>query len=115
LLKLETVEASAVMKEVVNSMPSYHDEGAQTVSFRQERSEDIADLKLLTFQLELHSLQALLTVLTTVARLGCRIAHVHTVASQADLGVLAPIHIAHRVRGCLGQLIEVLAVSETTR
>jgi hypothetical protein len=57
--------------------------------------------------------ETLLTVLTTIARLGCRTTHVYATERQAALGVLAPGRVAHRLLPCLRSLIEVLAVTET--
>jgi hypothetical protein len=60
----------------------------------------------------MESSATLLSVLTTVARLGCRTTHVHAAERRAALGVLAPRQVAHRVLPCLGQLIGVLSVVE---
>jgi hypothetical protein len=75
-------------------------------------AETFADLQPVALALELASSSALLSVLTTVARLGCRTTHVHATERHAALGVLAPRTVAHRLRPCLGQLVEVLAVLE---
>jgi hypothetical protein len=67
---------------------------------------------LLRLALEMQSSATLLTVLLTVARLGCEATHVHASRCHATLEVLAPPHLAHRVRPCLQELIEVLQVAE---
>jgi hypothetical protein len=69
------------------------------------------ELMPLAFHLELQSLQALLSVLATVARLGGRIAFVRAAGTQAVIGLLALPHTAHRVPLLLAQLIEVIAVA----
>jgi hypothetical protein len=74
--------------------------------------EENREMKSVTALLQLQSPAALLAVLTTVARLGCRLSYVQAAGKQAALGVLAPAQVAHRVLPCLGQLIEVLAVEE---
>jgi hypothetical protein len=56
---------------------------------------------------------ALLTVLTTVARLGGLVTSVRAAELQASIHVLVPPQVAHRVRACLGQIVEVLTISET--
>lgn len=61
---------------------------------------------------EMQSSSTLLTVLTTVARLGCRATAVHAIEGTASLDVLAPRRVAHRLVPCLRELIEVLAVKE---
>jgi hypothetical protein len=71
-----------------------------------------ADFQPVALALEMESSAALLTVLTTVARLGCRTTHVHASERHAALGVLAPRRVAHRLLPCLGQLIDVLTVTE---
>jgi hypothetical protein len=71
-----------------------------------------ADFQPVALALEMESAAALLTVLTTVARLGCRTTHVHATERHAALGVLAPRRVAHRLLPCLEQLIDVLAVTE---
>jgi hypothetical protein len=69
----------------------------------------------LAFRLQLQSMPALLTALTTVARLGCEITSVFAIESEADIGMLAPTRLAHRVEQALAEIIEVIAVSESTR
>lgn len=71
------------------------------------------DLQSMALVLEMQSSAALLTVLTTVARLGCRTTHVYATERQAALGVRAPRRVAHRLLPCLQELIEVLCVLET--
>jgi hypothetical protein len=66
----------------------------------------------MAFALELASADALLSVLTMVARLGCRTLHVFATERQAALGVLAPRRVAHRLLPCLQGLIDVLAIVE---
>jgi hypothetical protein len=66
----------------------------------------------LSLQVEMQTSATLLSVLMTVARLGCETTHVHASDRHAALGVLAPAHVAHRVRPCLMELIEVLQVAE---
>ena len=75
-------------------------------------AEACADLQPIALALEMASAAALLAVLTTVARLGCRTTHVQATERQATLGVLAPRRVAHRLLPCLGQLIDVLTVTE---
>jgi hypothetical protein len=75
-------------------------------------AEAANDFQPVSLTLEMASSAALLPVLTTVARLGCRITCVHATERQAALGVLAPRRLAHRLQPCLGQLIDVLAVTE---
>ncbi len=67
----------------------------------------------LAFRLELQSLQALLSVLATVSRLGGRLAFVRADGTQAVVGVLALPHTEHRVELLLTQLVEVIAVAAT--
>ena len=74
--------------------------------------ETSSDFQPVALMLEMESSAALLDVLTTIARLGCRITHVYATERQAALGVLAPRRLAHRLQPCLGQLIDVLAVTE---
>src|SRR5262249_35267584 len=71
-----------------------------------------SDLKPIALALEMQSEAALLTVLTTIARLGCRTTHVYATERQAALGVLAPRRVAHRLLPCLRELLDVLAVRE---
>jgi hypothetical protein len=71
-----------------------------------------SDLRPIAVALEVQSSAALLSVLTTIARLGCRTTHVYATERQAALGVLAPRRVAHRVLPCLRELIEVVAVVE---
>lgn len=66
----------------------------------------------ISLALELQSLTALMTVMTTVARLGCQVRELHAAGQQAVLGVLAPRRVAHRLLPCLGELVEVLRVDE---
>jgi hypothetical protein len=77
-------------------------------------AEGINDVQPVALVLEMQSSAALLSVLTTVARLGCHTTHVHATERQATLGVLAPCRVAHRLLPCLGELIEVLAVREAS-
>ena len=70
------------------------------------------DLQPIALVLEMQSSAALLTVLTTVARLGCLTTHIYATERQAALGVRAPRRVAHRLLPCLGELIEVLSVRE---
>jgi hypothetical protein len=72
-----------------------------------------SELTPLAFHLELHSMQALLSVLATVARLGGRIAFVRAAGTQALVGLWALPHTAHRVPLVLAQLVEVGAVTTT--
>jgi hypothetical protein len=67
----------------------------------------------LDLTLTLQSPDALVTVLTTVARLGCRLTRGVAVGVRAVLGVLAPTRIAHRIAPLLEQLVEVLDVADT--
>jgi hypothetical protein len=64
----------------------------------------------LAFELELQSLSGLLTVLTTVARLGGNLTCLEAAQGKARLGVDVPRQVAHRLEGLLGQLVEVLCV-----
>jgi hypothetical protein len=75
-------------------------------------AEVFPDFQPVALALEMESSAALLTVLTAVARLGCRTTHVHATERHAALGVLAPRRVAHRLRACLGELVEVLMVME---
>jgi hypothetical protein len=70
------------------------------------------DLQPVALALEMQSPAAMLTVLTTVARLGCRATRVDATERHAALGVLAPRRVAHRLLPCLGQVIGILAVME---
>jgi hypothetical protein len=98
------------MNEVLTN-PPYDATTASPVSpaWLAETSSDFQPVALM---LEMESSAALLDVLTTIARLGCRITHVYATERQAALGVLAPRRLAHRLLPCLGQLIDVLAVRE---
>jgi hypothetical protein len=69
-----------------------------------------SDTTLLVFELELQSLSGLLTVLTTVARLGGNLTCLEAAQCQARLGVDMPLQVAHRLEGLLGQIVEVLRV-----
>jgi hypothetical protein len=71
------------------------------------------ELRAVALTLEMESSTALLAVLTTVARLGCRTTHVHATERQATLRVLAPGRITHRLVPCLQELIDVLAVMQS--
>jgi hypothetical protein len=62
--------------------------------------------------LTLETPDALVTVLTTVARLGCHLSRVEADGVRAVLAVLAPARVAHRVAPLLDQLVDVLAVAE---
>jgi hypothetical protein len=75
-------------------------------------AEPCADFQPVAVALELASSSALLTVLSTVARLGCRTTHGHATERGAALGVLAPRQVAHQLLPCLEQLVEVLRVVE---
>ena len=75
-------------------------------------AETSGDLEPAALMLEMASPAALLAVLSAVARLGGRITQVYATERQADLRVLVPRRLAHRLLPCLGQLIEVLAVRE---
>jgi hypothetical protein len=75
-------------------------------------AEACADLQPIALALEMASAAALLTVLTTLARLGCRTTFVQATERQATLRVLAPRRVAHRLLPCLGQLVEVLTVTQ---
>ena len=67
----------------------------------------------LDFQLQLQSTSALLTVLATIARLGCEIRTMHVVGRHAHLRVHPPLQVkSHRVEACLSQVVGVLSVSE---
>lgn len=77
-------------------------------------AEPARTLNKFSFRLELQSLAALPTVLATVSRLGCRIVRVRADRTKAVVSLLVPDHVAHRVQGCLGQLIEVLAVEKVS-
>jgi hypothetical protein len=70
------------------------------------------DLRPVALALDTASPGALLTVLTTVSRLGCRITSVHACEQRTALGVLAPRRVAHRLVPCLEQLIDVLSVAQ---
>src|SRR5205823_3971184 len=85
---------------------------ATTAASVASPAEDSCDLQPLTLALELQSSSALLSVLTTAARLGCQLTYVHASQRRATLSVLAPRQVAHRLRPCLDELIEVLAVTE---
>jgi hypothetical protein len=60
---------------------------------------------------EMVGLGALLTVLTTISRLGCQTTYVHASERWAALGVLAPRRIAHRLVPCVDELLEVISVT----
>jgi hypothetical protein len=81
--------------------------------FPPSLSQPEADFVPLAFRLELQSMSALATVLTTVAQLGARIAYVQAAELHATIALLAAPHVAHRVRGRLAQIIETIAVIET--
>jgi hypothetical protein len=67
----------------------------------------------LDFQLTLQSTSALLTVLSTAARLGCEIHRVHVIDGQARLRLHPPRQVTgHRVAKCLEQVVGVLSISE---
>jgi hypothetical protein len=70
------------------------------------------ELQPVALMLEIVSPAALLTVLTTVSRLGCQTTYVHACEQRAALEVLAPRRVAHRLVPCLEQLIDVLAVAQ---
>jgi hypothetical protein len=70
------------------------------------------DLQPVALVLEMQSSAALLTVLMTVARLGCCTTHIYATERQAALGVRAPRRVAHRLLPCLQELIEVFSVLE---
>jgi hypothetical protein len=102
------------MKEVVSSASHRPDGPHHGLVACLPQHGDAEGLTPLAFRLELQSTGALLTVLTTMARLGCRTPYVLAAEQQVTIGVLAPPRVAHRVQKCLNEIIEVLAVSETT-
>jgi hypothetical protein len=65
----------------------------------------------LEIQVELHSMQALLTVLANVASLGCTIGRLAAANNLVDLELRAPAHVAHRVETCLARVIDVRSVA----
>ncbi len=74
-------------------------------------ARDLAEFKSLAFRLELQSMQALLTVLANVARLGCTISQLTAIDCLVNLHIVAPTRLAHRVESCVAQIIGVLSVS----
>jgi hypothetical protein len=70
------------------------------------------ELRAVALTLEMQSSTTLLTVLTTIARLGCRTTHVLATQRLAILSVLAPRRLAHRLVPSLQELVDVLAVTE---
>ncbi len=66
----------------------------------------------LALELQLHAMPALLTVLTTVARLGAMASVVEAIDGRVRLVVETPIHVAHRVPVLLRELVEVMSVRE---
>jgi hypothetical protein len=77
--------------------------------------EGLGDLVPIAMALELQSPSALLTVLTTIARLGAHHTRVLAGERQAVVEVLAPRRVAHRVAPCVEGLIDVLTVSRKSR
>jgi hypothetical protein len=76
-----------------------------------ERAPEAAGDRLeVALTLEIASSAALLTILTTVSRLGCQTTYVHACEQWAALEVRAPRRVAHRLVPCLEQLIDVLSV-----
>jgi hypothetical protein len=70
----------------------------------------------LDFQLTLQSTSALLTVLSTAARLGCEIRRLHVIDGRAQLRLHPPRQVAsHRVATCLAQVVGVLSIFELGR
>ena len=69
-----------------------------------KRTTLLAKFKSLAFRLELQSMQALLTVLANVARLGCAISQLTAIDSLVNLHIVAPTRLAHRVETCLTQI-----------
>jgi hypothetical protein len=80
-------------------------------ALRPSAAEEDGELTPLAVHLELCSTQGLLTALTTVARLGGRLAFVRAAETQAVIGFRAPPQSAQRIPRVLAQLVEVLAVS----
>jgi hypothetical protein len=70
------------------------------------------DTQALHLALAMESPTSLLTVLTTVARLGGRLTSIHATEQRATLSMLAPRRVAHRLRPCLGEVIGVVSVEE---
>ncbi len=85
---------------------------SRSETVRATAQEAHTGLKPLSVAVELQSADTLHAVLSTVARLGCRLVRVDAVGCRAALAVLAPLHVAHRLVPCLGQLVEVQAVAE---
>jgi hypothetical protein len=98
------------MNEVLNLARSSASGAVPAAVGRSVLCDEDGERTPLAFHLELQSTQALLTALATVARLGGRIAFVRAAERQADIGLLALPHTAHRLRLVLAQLVEVLAV-----
>jgi hypothetical protein len=53
----------------------------------------------------LQSTHPLLTVPSTVSRLGCRLGYFRALDLWADIGVLSPPRVAHRLQNHLGRII----------
>jgi hypothetical protein len=98
------------MNEALNRIGSPGDAAAPVVACTSVAEED-GELMPLAVHLELCSTQGLLTALTTVARLGGRLAFVRAAEAQAVIGFRAPPLSAQRIPRVLAQLVEVLAVS----
>lgn len=74
--------------------------------------EAAAEWTTLAIQVEMQSNQGMLSVLVTLARLGCKVERIVQEDCHAELVILAPSRISHRVKPCLFDLIEVLSVDQ---
>jgi len=66
----------------------------------------------ITLLLDLQTADALISVLSTIARLGCSTSKINATAREATVQITAPQRAVRRLAPCLRELIEVLAVVE---
>lgn len=98
---------------LIDSKSTAEDEGFKTAGSRSDFDEP-ADTRRLAFEVELQSLSSLVTVLSALAALGADLLYVRALERTACIVLNIPRHLAHRVQGRLGQIIEIITVSEIT-
>jgi len=101
------------MSEAVNLARALEGERSRPSASYFVGDEAPHDLIPLAFRLELQSMPALLSVLTTVARLGGCVTYVLAAELLVSIRLLAPGRVAHRIQLAFEQLVEVVAVSAT--
>lgn len=89
-----------------------HPKVGSFVTAADNPTEDSLPMKSLAFELELQSMTALLTVLTTIARLGGEVSYLLACALRVQMTLLVPGHTAHRVEPLLGEIIGVVSLKK---